>query len=155
MKSILILALVLFTSFTVRAEDAPKLPENVIAEITTHVGFAPPEMVGTYRFQVLSTGVMQKVNNKDVVKVVGTLSLLDVIELTSMINAIKSDKLKEPKKGPICMDVPSQQMTIKKDYDTYMVIWTQSGCKEHIARDPSAKRLAEIVNQLESLTERY
>lgn len=145
MKSILIIALALFVGFNVSAQE--KLPTNVVAEVAAHVGFAPPEMTGTYKFQLLSTGVLQRVNNNNAVKVVGTITLAETAKIQSQIDRVKSDKLKQPK-GPLCMDAPSEIMTVQKTDGTNLVIWEKHGCQEYTPKDRHAKKAANSVNKL-------
>lgn len=58
-------------SFLAHAEasQTPWPPRNpVLLDSITNVGFASPDYVGTYHFQVLTNGVVQKIDNKNQIK---------------------------------------------------------------------------------------
>ena len=144
MKNYLILGLLGLTSLNVYASN---LPANVLAEHATYVGFAPPEHRGTFKLQLLSTGVVQKIDNKANTTVVAKLSVPVVRKIMSAINNIKSDELNKPLRPP-CMDAPTQELQVRKADGTSMTIWRRAGCQEHSPRDATADGVANLVNSL-------
>lgn len=126
---------------------AAELPENVIVEHTTHVGFAPENHRGVFKFQVLKTGVVQKINNKNKKTVLVKLSTELTTKIASAVNNIKSDDLKEPN-TPRCMDAPSLAITARQENGTEMVIWRRAGCRDAVPTDATA---AAVVNSVQEL----
>jgi hypothetical protein len=105
-------------------------------------------MRGTYRFQVLSSGVVQKIDNKNKVTEVAKLSKDVLAKLTSGISLIKEVKLVDPN-TPMCMDAPSQAVVITlKGQPT--AIYKKIGCVAHTSEDGVTARVATFVNDLQS-----
>lgn len=136
--SLIILSLSAFSS---------ELPDNVIIEHTTSVGFAPANHRGVFKFQILKSGVVQKINNKNVKTLIAKLSPELIASLTGTVNKIKTDGLKEPN-GPRCMDAPSIAITAKQETGVEFVIWKRSGCRDSISTDAAAAAVAGSVQQL-------
>ncbi len=129
--------------------QAVELAPGVVGEVTTFVGFAPPEFRGTFRFQLLSSGTLQSVDNHGQVKVVGSVSSEIVAGFEKKIAAIQSAELNAPQ-GPICMDAPGTHITVQQADGTDLVIWKRGGCRESTPVDYAASNVAEALKRLEN-----
>lgn len=129
--------------------NAQSLPIEVLAEKVTHVGFAPPEHAGIYKFQILTTGEVQKIDNKNIVTVLAKLQDVEISKIKSAINSIKSDEIKAPQ-GPKCFDAPSFAVQVRQSSGVNMLIWTQVACRDSEPADFVAARVASLINSLEN-----
>lgn len=143
MKISILLTMLVFATTAMAAE----LSENVIVEHTTNVGFAPVSHRGTFKFQVLESGVVQKIDNKNQKTVLAKLSAELTTKLASAVNNIKSDDLKEPN-GPRCSDAPSLSITARQENGTEMTIWKRSGCRDAEPTDETASAVVSSVKEL-------
>lgn len=146
----------LFVIVTLHANSEP-LSERVIVEYTTMVGFAPPQYAGVYKFEVLSNGNVQKIDNKKNVKQVAVLSQGIVNKIKFSIDSINSGELIQPE-GPLCTDAPSHAINVYQSTDKKLLIWKQEHCRTYIPVDHNAnnmanitKKLANIFDQIENL----
>lgn len=119
----------------------------MVAEHTTYVAFAPPEYAGTYRLQILKSGVVQQVDNKDRVDVAAKLSTNVLKKLNAAVNKIKSDELTKPQ-GPECADAPNQEIRVRQSSGANLTIWKRVNCREVNATDENAKSVADIIDNL-------
>lgn len=143
MKLALFISLFIFSAGAFAAE----LPNNVIVEHTTNVGFAPVSHRGTFKFQILKSGVVQKIDNKNVKTVLAKLSPEVIASLTAVVNKIKSDDLNDSN-GPRCMDAPTLTITAKQETGVEFVIWRRAGCRDAVAKDAAGAAVAGSVQQL-------
>lgn len=145
MKKILLTGFLTLISLNVYAES---LPSNILAEHATHVGFAPPEHRGVFKFQILNSGVIRKIDNKNNTTVLARLSKDVVKKISSAIDTIKSAELSKPRTPP-CMDAPSQDIQVRQSNGTSITIWRRSGCRDFEPLDQSASSVADIINNLD------
>lgn len=145
MKISILLTLLVFASGAMAAE----LPENVIVEHATHVGFAPASHRGVFKFQVLKSGVVQKIDNRNKKTVLAKLSTELTAKLVTAVNDIKSDDLKEPT-TPRCTDAPTVAITARQENGTEMTIWRRAGCRDAVPTDETAATVVKSVQDLRS-----
>ena len=147
MKKLFTTALFMLVLVNVNADD--EAGRYVLVEYVTYFGFAPPENQGTFKLQILSDGAVVKVDSKDDVTVVATLSSQVVSAIRFAVVAVESDELTQPS-GPICMDAPSVAINIWLSGRGKMKIWQLIGCREYSPVDPFAGRIVDVVRNLVS-----
>ncbi len=114
-------------AFTVIASSQIALAApSVLLQTKTVVGFAPPDIRGTYTTQINSDGTIVYTNNKDVSTVVAKLSKQTVKSIKMKIKEFSVGEL-VGEEGPGCMDAPWTQVTAMKD-GKEVVIKSQVAC---------------------------
>ncbi len=145
MKAVLIAALLGVMSFN---SQGVELSTDVVGEVTTYVGFAPREYRGIFRFQLLSSGNLQAVDNHGVVKALGSVSKEIVADFQKKIESIQSDELVVPTE-PLCSDAPSTHITVQRADGTDLIVFKRGGCRDSLAKDEAARHVAQALNNLE------
>jgi len=146
MKHFPVLLSVFFLLNFAAAND--ELPPNVLAEHSTRVGFAPPQMRGIYRLQILVDGTVQRVDNNGVATFFAELDPSLVANLSASIDAIKSNELIPPTSMP-CMDAPGKYIRVRQSNGTSPLIWKNEVCREFRPRDLKASDVALVIKELE------
>lgn len=141
MKQFFIIAGLLVLTLTANA--------GVLLEEVTHVGFAPPAHRGVFKFQILESGIVQKITNKGEVVELAQLSQVSMDKLNTAVAKIKKVKLNKPT-GPMCMDAPTSAVLVKLNNGEVIEIYKRMGCKNFEADDFVAKELAKIVLDLQN-----
>jgi len=121
---------------------------NVLIEHVTHVGFAPPENVGTYSQQILVDGTVQSVDNKNKVVKIAKLSSVALKNLKSEIASLKVEAL-EGEDGPECEDAPSSETVVYRNAKK-IEIKTQEQCRTKEMY--SASTLNQVMDGASSLS---
>jgi hypothetical protein len=121
---------------------------EVIAEKTVKVGFAPAEHRGTFRLQILSSGAVLRVDNKDVVRVVARLTPEQIERLQESIDRIVGNELRMPDR-PGCLDAPSKTITVTKSSGEKEKIWQNLSCQEYVSNSYLANAIARAINHLD------
>lgn len=147
MKKLFFLGLLSFVN--VNSYAAP-LATDVLAERSMHVSFAPEQYRGIFKFQLLTSGIVQKVDNKNNITYVAQLSETEVAKVRTAIDNIKSDQLIAPT-GPLCMDFPMQLIQIQQSNSASMTIWKNASCRISEPSDENAAKVAKIMNDLNSV----
>ncbi len=150
MKSILLLTITLTL-----AGIAQAIPHHhhsrVLVEKTTAVGFAPPETRGIYKFQVLSSGVVQRIDNKNRIESLATLAPTFINQIESAITAIDINaELVTDETLPRCADAPSKITTIYKSDDSMVVIKKRIDCIDSNSTSPAGYSLAQWLDNLDA-----
>lgn len=146
MKNLLILSFILLSSVSSYADQEEALPSDVFAEYTKYPGYVMPEYRFVTRFQLLNTGVVQKVY-KEQVTIYATLSEDIVKKLKDKIELIESEELTEPK-DPICADMGDHTIRVQKKDSKNILIWKYADCIKHTAIDHVARQTAEVIENL-------
>lgn len=141
MKKLFFLVVLGLAGLTVHAEE---LPASVLAEHSIHQAFAPPNVQGTFKLQILKTGVIRKVDNKNHVTAVAKLAPTVVKALREAIDQIQGEEFKKPK-GRRCMDAPSQRIAVQQSDGTQRLVWRRAQCRDFLAVDPAASAVAEVI----------
>jgi hypothetical protein len=138
--------IILSTLITPSAYASDELKSNVLAESKVVVGFAPPENRGTFRTQILTNGRVQSIDNKGKITRLASLSKGSLKKLKDSIKTVGDFRVIEPN-GPICMDAPSQYVTLKIDKKDVQV-WAKISCREHYTDNGKANQIADSINAL-------
>jgi hypothetical protein len=126
-------------------------PNGVIIEHVTNVGFAPPAARGTFKFQVLESGLIQKIDNKGLVTVIGSLMPETLYQIVKAAASITTIQLVEPDaQVPRCMDAPSESITINKLGGNSLTLWERFSCLETFTTDNTADLLVKFMRNLKS-----
>jgi hypothetical protein len=137
--------------------QSPKMPppqKKILIEKLVHVGFAPPERLGTYRFQVLSNGEVLSVDNKNHLTQVAVLAMHLVEQVEKAITVIPHDLILKEEDGPRCDDVPSTSTTIFKVDKSKVLIKSSQACKNAVSENYVANNLAQWSDNLQSALDR-
>lgn len=126
----------------------PAALKSVLLEKVTDVGFAPPEYVGHFSFQVLNDGTVQYVNNHDEVKVEGKISARKLATIQKLVAALKDVKLIDPT-GVACMDVPSSSI-IAHQTQTDITLLKEESCRETTTLNKEANLLISAIKKIEA-----
>jgi len=127
---------------------ATDLPQGLVFEYAMHVGFAPPDFAGTYRFQLLDSGEIVRVDNKGKSTLLANLTPLMTQKIQIQIEAIQSVELETPRTPP-CTDVPTSEIQVRNVNGHTLQIWRSAGCLESTPIDPAAKTVVNIVSGFE------
>jgi hypothetical protein len=127
----------------------PPVANNIIVEKDLIVAFAPPEYQGHFRFQVLKTGAVQRIDNKGKVTRLAVLSPVIINEIQKMVKAIPDDLKVIPATGDKCMDVPSSYTYVYKSYDKQVIIRREEFCLTADTSNYIAVGVADWINRLE------
>jgi hypothetical protein len=126
------------------------LPADVLAEISTNVGFAPEKDRGMYRFQILATGEVRKVDNKGNVKSLAILSEALMSTLSTAIENVQYEGLNEAT-GTRCFDAPSQAVQVRNtSTQETVLVQTRIACQMADAKNAKARLVADAIRQLEN-----
>lgn len=135
------------------AEAAPSAIKKVLLEKTVSVFFAPPEHQGVFHFQVLQSGVVQSVDNKNKVTKLAVLSQSIIGEVQSAINSLPDDLEVVEERGPRCTDAPSSATEVYKENGKSFAIRGRANCLTSNTTNKVAIGLADWIEILErSLT---
>jgi hypothetical protein len=126
----------------------PAALKSVLLEKVTIVGFAPPEYLGHFSFQVLNDGTVQYVNNHDEVKIAGKISTRKLATIQKLVDALKDVKLIDPT-GVGCMDVPSSLIVAHQNQNDITLLKEES-CRETTTSNEEAKLLISAIKKLEA-----
>jgi|GEM_PF-6185014 len=135
------------THVTSLASAGPK----ILAETIRTVGYAPPEYVGNYRFQILSDGNVVSIDNKNTSKYLGILNSDLIKKLKETISEIPGNlTLKRPIGQPECMDAPSSITVIYKNNAQSILIAENYNCISSINPHAKAESLAHWIYNLKN-----
>ncbi len=126
------------------AASAESLPRDVVAAYIANVQFAPPERRGEHKMLFLSSGDVQKVDNKNKVTLMAKLSPKLIKNLIALNDQIKSDELTQPT-SPACTDAPSLRTVVQQTNGKIIVVWRRINCRDSNATDAAANEVSEIV----------
>jgi hypothetical protein len=147
-KSLILMGLgILFLNTT---EARPQLVKNILVEKTLSVGFAPEEHRGIYRFQVLKSGVVQNVDNKNKVTKLALLSPAIIDKIQTAVRALPNDLKIVQEDGPRCADAPSSQTTVVKSNGVKITIRSRVDCLPSNAINSTAVGLANWTDSLDN-----
>jgi hypothetical protein len=153
----LIAGIVLMTqSGSVFAEsNSPQtLPEGVISEYRTAVGFAPPAYRGVYTVSVYENGAVVYVNNRGASKSLATLEPALVQALQRQMAEIEDPVQLDEPEGPRCSDAPSIQLVTRNSTGGASLIWKKQSCQERTASySPAASGVSRILVDLSAALE--
>lgn len=123
---------------------------RVLVEKVTAVAFASPEFRGLYKFQILSSGTVQRVDNKDQIEFLAQLSTSIVHQIEIAVNKIDlNSQLTFDRNLPRCADAPTQTIYIYKG-ESKVAIKKRQECVDYLSTDASAQTLADWVDRLDS-----
>jgi hypothetical protein len=138
------------------AEAAPSAAKKVLMEKTVSVFFAPPAHQGVFHFQVLQSGVVQSVDNKNKITKLAVLSQSLVGEVQAVINSLPDDLEVIEERGPRCADAPSSATEVYKDNGKSFAIRGRANCLGANTTNKAAIGLADWIEILErSLTTHF
>lgn len=146
MKQFLIICLLAMGGLSAQAQNSGA---SVLSEYVKEVRFAPPGLRGTFKFQILTSGVVQSVDNKDQVDVVAKLSPDVMSKLAAAIDSINNNVLTAPPTPP-CTDSPELKIVVRQSQGTVQTIWERIDCLESVSSSIPANRTANIISTLEA-----
>lgn len=133
------------------AKAIPPVEKKVLLEKTTSVAFAMPEYRGTYRFQVLSSGVVQKIDNKNKITKLAVLSQVLIDQVKNAVLVIPQDLVLKEEDGPRCADATMQSTAIFKAGGAKVTIKTKVDCRDGYSNNYLANHLAVWSDNLQSV----
>lgn len=144
--SLAILSFYLLAGLQSRADVRSDHRNNVLAEKVTSVAFAPRERRGLYKFQILLNGIVQKVDNKGVVKRLGQAEPSLIGEIKFLIHNINPNNTVIIFR-PTCRDAP---ITTTYVYEgSRQIIIKKRMCHDYFTADQTAHQLAVLIDDLE------
>jgi hypothetical protein len=101
--------------------------EGIVLQSKTMVGFAPPEMRGTYTVQIKDNGQVLSIDNKSQKVVLAKLSKPVMKALLEKVEKLEIQDL-QGEEGPGCYDAPTTEVSVFKA-EKEVIIKTVVACK--------------------------